>query len=318
MRKLLASLMIAALVPAAAWLAARSERNPEVEVQPDRSGVTSSIQYKPVPPELEAWRGVEDLPFNLAQFQTVFWDPRDTESLRELIRETALVRDKTILEIGAGTGLLSLCCLKAGAARMVATDVNPAAIANTEYNAHMLGLADRLETRLVPLDRAEAYAVIGPAERFDLIISNPPWENRNPGRINDYALYDEGFRLMRSLLAGLAAHLKPGGRALLAYGCVDAIQTLQRLAPEFDLAVRTHDDRNLNDLSEVFLPGMLLEVVPVPPAANPGGVSEQEGRPPFAKRGEMAYTIRRARRIYSRESDPRGCKAREIESWNLP
>jgi predicted RNA methylase len=302
MRKTFAILMIAALIPAGAWLAGRGDGNRTVVVS-DRSDVTSSIQDKPVPPaELEAYRWVEDLPRDLAQFKTVFWDPRDTESLRQLIRETALVRGKTILEIGAGTGLLSLCCLRAGAARVIATDVNPAAIANTEYNANTLDLADRLETRLVPLDRAEAYSVIRPAERFDLIISNPPWENQTPGRINDYALYDEGFRLMRSLLAGLAGHLKPGGRAFLAYGCVDAIHTLQRLAPEFDLTIRTHDDRTLNDLPEVFLPGMLLEVAPVSATTASGGVFDEKGRLSFAKMGEMPYTIRRARRIYSRDS----------------
>jgi hypothetical protein len=184
---------------------------------------------------------------------------------------------------------------------VVATDVNPAAIANSEYNASLLDLADRLETRLVPLDQAQAYSAIRRVERFDLIISNPPWENRTPGRIDDYALYDEGFRLMRSLLAGLAGHLKPGGRALLAYGCVDAIHTLQRLAPEFDLTIRTHDDRNLNDLPEVFLPGMLLEVAPVSAATASGGVFDRTGRLSFAKMGEIAYTTRRARRIYSRE-----------------
>jgi release factor glutamine methyltransferase len=317
MKKLLASVIIAAVVPAAAWLAARRDGNRVVVA--DRSSVTSSIPWKADPPELEVWRGVEDLPRNLAQFRSVFWDPRDTESLRQMIRETALVRDKTILEIGAGTGLLSLCCLNAGAAKVVATDVNPAAIANTEYNANMLGLADRLETRLVPLDRAEAYSVIEASERYDLIISNPPWENRRPGGIYDYALYDEGFRLMQSLLAGLAGHLKPGGRAFLAYGCVDAIQTLQRLALEFGLAVHTRDGRNLDELPEVFLPGMLLEVLPVAAAAGPRPAEDRRHAPyRFAKLGEMAYTIRRATRIYSRETSPRDCKSRENDSWNTP
>jgi release factor glutamine methyltransferase len=232
--------------------------------------VVSEPRYLPAA-EFQAYRWVEDLPRDLAQFKTVFWDPRDTESLRQLIRETALVQDKTVLEIGAGTGLLSLCCLKAGAAKVVATDVNPAAIANTLYNAGALGLSDRLETRLVPLERSAAFAVIPAEEQFDLIISNPPWENRTPGRIDDYALYDDGFRLMHSLLAGLAGHLKPGGRVLLAYGCVDAIKTLHKLAPGFNFAVRVHDDRNLDDLPEVFLPGMLLEVIP---AAATGPLAE--------------------------------------------
>jgi tRNA1(Val) A37 N6-methylase TrmN6 len=299
MRKLLATLAIGVLILVSAWLTTHSDANRPVAPAPDRSGVTSSIQYKPpaLPPaeELEAYRWVEDFRRDLAQFKTVFWDSRDTESLRRMIRETALAQDKTVLEIGAGTGLLSLCCLNTRAAKVVATDVNPAAIANTVYNATLLGFSDRLETRLVPLERAAAFAVIGAEEQFDLIISNPPWENRTPGRIDEYALYDEGFALMRSLLSGLAGHLKPGGKALLAYGCVDAIRTLQRLAPEFDLAVRVHDDRNLNNLPDVFLPGMLLEVIPLPTRGP------SVGRDSLAKMGELAYTIRHAGRIYSGE-----------------
>jgi predicted RNA methylase len=294
MRRLLASLAIAVLILVCAWRAARREGNHDLEL--DRTGATASIPWKSAPPaEVEAYRWVEDFPRDLAQFKTVFWDPRDTESLRRMIRETALAQDKTVLEIGAGTGLLSLCCLNTRAAKVVATDVNPAAIANTVYNATLLGFSDRLETRLVPLEQAAAFAVIRAEEQFDLIISNPPWENRTPGRIDEYALYDEGFALMRSLLSGLAGHLKPGGKALLAYGCVDAIRTLQRLAPEFDLAVRVHDDRNLSNLPDVFLPGMLLEVSPLPTRGP------SVGRASFAKMGELAYTIRHAGRIYSRE-----------------
>jgi methylase of polypeptide subunit release factors len=171
---------------------------------------------------IQAWQHVEDFP--PIGPRSVFWEPRDTESLRKLIRDTALVHDKTVLEIGTGTGLVALCCLQAGARRVVATDVNAAAIASARYNAQSLELADRLETRLVPLDRPTAFSVIGDEERFDLIISNPPWENRRPNGIDEFALYDEDFRLLESLLHDLPRHLLPGGKALLAYGSVDAIR----------------------------------------------------------------------------------------------
>jgi methylase of polypeptide subunit release factors len=112
------------------------------------------------------------------------------------------------------------------------------------------------------LVNAEAFSVIEETERFDLIISNPPWEDDQPTTIDSYALYDEDFRLLKSLLADLQDHLKPGGRALLAYGCVSAIRAAKRLADEHSLELRILDDRDLESLPETFLPGMLLEVRP--------------------------------------------------------
>ena len=225
---------------------------------------TDATQQPIADDQVKHWHRIEDFPDQqIAQFETVFWEPRDTESLRQLIRDTSLVQNKTVLEIGTGTGLISLCCLRAGASRVVATDINPAAIANVRFNVEQLQLDERLELRTVPLDDPGAFSIVGETEQFDLIISNPPWENQRPQSIDQYALYDEDFALMRSLLAGLKEHLAPGGKALLAYGCVDAIKTLCRLAPEYKLQVRQLDDRHLDDLSEVFLPGMLIQVKPL-------------------------------------------------------
>ena len=159
---------------------------------------------------------------------------------------------------------MSLCCLQAGAQHVVATDINPAAVANAEYNAGLLGFGERLETRLVPLKRPGAFSVVAPSEKFHYIISNPPWEDRKPRTIEEYALCDENYDLLRSLLHGLENHLEPRGRAYLVYGCVEAIRYAQRLAPLRNLHVRLLDDRKLDDLPNVFLPGMLIEITPEP------------------------------------------------------
>ncbi len=223
--------------------------------------VTSAQQFVGDTP-VTRWVRVEEFETELALFESVFWEPADTTSLRKLIRETPLVRGRKVLEIGTGSGLVSLACLRAGASAVLATDINPQAVRNAVYNAEKLGLLDRFEVRLVPRDDPTAWSVIRDDEQFDLIISNPPWENARPETVADFALYDTDFRLLRSLLAGARSHLRPGGKVLLAYGCVDAIRTIERIAPEYGLTVRRLDTRQLDELPEVFLPGMLLELTP--------------------------------------------------------
>ncbi len=205
---------------------------------------------------------IEDFDKRLVIKPTVFWEPLDTTSLRKLIRETRLVRDKKVLEIGTGSGLVSLCCIQAGASEVVATDVNVNAVECANLNAKRLGLNSNLDIRLVNTKYAKAFAVIPADERFDLIISNPPWEEGVPKSIDQYALYDPSFELLKSLLHDAPSHLNPGGELYLAYGCKTAIKLMEKLSVELDYEFKVLDDRKLDALTEVFLPGMLIKLVP--------------------------------------------------------
>ncbi len=69
---------------------------------------------------------------------------------------------------------------------------------------------------------------------------------------------------MKSLLSDAPAHLNPGGELYLAYGCKTAIRLLQELSTQLDYTIEILDDRRLEELDEVFLPGMLLRLKPKP------------------------------------------------------
>lgn len=196
----------------------------------------------------------------LVQFESVFWEPDDSVSLREMIVEDQIVEGRSVLEIGTGTGLLSLICLANGASNVVATDINPAAVANARYNAARVGLEENFEVRLVEVNQPEAFAVIKPDERFDLILSNPPWEDGKIAKPADHAFYDPDFVLMDSILDGLPSHLNPGGRCLLAYGHSPAITRLLSEAEQRGYQTKVLDDRKVEELEKDFLPGMLIEI----------------------------------------------------------
>jgi 16S rRNA G966 N2-methylase RsmD len=216
-------------------------------------------------PGIVRWEPVEGLPRDVAIMESVFWEPADTDSLRKIIFNDPQLRGATVLEIGTGSGLVSLCCLQAGASKVVATDLNPQAVENARFNAAEMGFSDRFEARLVPRRNPEAWTVIEPEATFDLIISNPPWENSKPVSVEEFALYDPDFQLLKSLVTGARTRLRPNGRMWLAYGCVTAIRRIQEVAAEQQLSCTLLDDRPLESLPEIFLPGMLIEIrVPEP------------------------------------------------------
>jgi methylase of polypeptide subunit release factors len=47
------------------------------------------------------------------------------------------------------------------------------------------------------------------------VVCNPPWLPARPGSPLEHAVYDEDSRMLRGFLAGLAAHLRPGGEGWL-------------------------------------------------------------------------------------------------------
>jgi release factor glutamine methyltransferase len=115
-----------------------------------------------------------------------------------------------MLEIGAGLGLASVLAARAGA-RVVATDIVPAAVEAVRANATLNGVT--VDARL-----GDCYAPVRSDERFDLVCSNPPQMPTPPRRerADPLAAADnggrDGWEILDRVIAGAPAHLAPGGR----------------------------------------------------------------------------------------------------------
>ncbi|HJV93858.1 MAG TPA: class I SAM-dependent methyltransferase [Azonexus sp.] len=109
-------------------------------------------------------------------------------------------------DIGTGSGILAAVLARRGVPRVVATDQDSRALACAGENIQRLGLAgtvDIVKTDLFPDGRAP------------LVVCNPPWVPAQPSSPIEYAVYDPDSRMLRGFLAGLAAHLAPGGEGWL-------------------------------------------------------------------------------------------------------
>lgn len=120
------------------------------------------------------------------------------------------------LDIGTGTGAIAIALLtKLPAARGLATDLSPGALAVAHDNAVRHGVADRLAFA--------AGSYFEPVDgRFALIVSNPPYiesaviEGLDPEvRFHDPLLAldggPDGLDAYRAIIAGAPGHLLPGG-----------------------------------------------------------------------------------------------------------
>lgn len=156
----------------------------------------------------EAWRqkGVEvpGLPGRIHPHYGVFSPTRP--EYPALLAEAPPPEGKRVFDLGTGTGVLSFLLLARGARNVVATDIEPRAVACANDNASRLGYADRFEAIERPL-----Y----PEGRADLVICNPPWVPEVPRTRIDRAIYDPDGAMLRGFLQGLPMHLEPGGEGWL-------------------------------------------------------------------------------------------------------
>jgi predicted RNA methylase len=137
------------------------------------------------------------------------------EMLPFMKENAGLFRGKRVLEIGTGSGIISVYAGVLGAKQVVGTDIAGNAIASLEQNAKRFGLKN-VEARLVPPSDMSAYSVIKPDEKFDVIISNPPYSLDLDATENS-AVVDTGD-LGFSIVRGFERHLADGGTAILYYG----------------------------------------------------------------------------------------------------
>lgn len=134
-------------------------------------------------------------------FSPVRGEYLDLVAKAELPKDTSLAWD-----IGTGTGVIAAVLARRGIARVVATDLNPRALACARDNLQRLHLQGRVD--LVEAD-------LFPPGTSPLIVCNPPWLPGKPSSLLEQAVYDPDSRMLRGFLHGLRERLAAGGQGWL-------------------------------------------------------------------------------------------------------
>jgi release factor glutamine methyltransferase len=161
-------------------------------------------------------------------------------------------RHRRVADIGTGSGCLAVTvAAERDYVEVVATDVSEDALSVAHQNAGRYGVADRIAFR-------EAAYLTGSTDKFDFILSNPPYvtereyQNLAP-EVREYepalALVagEDGFRDIRQIVDLSTAYLAPGGTLLLEIGHeqADAVVDLVASFPALRLASISNDLQNI-------------------------------------------------------------------------
>lgn len=154
----------------------------------------------------------------------------------------------SILDIGTGSGCIAITvALALPQARVTAWDISTDALAIAAGNAHRLGASVRFEHQ-------DALSAPDDEERWDVIVSNPPYIcDRERADMSDNVLsYEPELALFvpdndpllfyRAIARYASKALKPGGRLLFETNTAYAHEVAQAIADEGFTAIEVRND----------------------------------------------------------------------------
>jgi len=145
--------------------------------------------------------------------------------LRDRVVDVAGLRRLRAADVGTGSGAVAVAlATEVPELDLVATDASAAVLEVAPDNARRHGVVDRIAFR-----QGDACAAFDPGERFDVIVSNPPYvadgdlaglepEIRNWEPRSALAAGRDGLDVVHRLVAEAPSHLEPDGWLLLEVG----------------------------------------------------------------------------------------------------
>ena len=161
---------------------------------------------------------------------------RTSRVLIELLGRRPIPQDAAVLDVGTGSGALAIAAAQT-AGRVVAVDVNPAAVTCARINALLNGVEDRVQVREGDLFEAVTD------ERFEAVLCNPPFYRGRATTQLERAFRSPDFAAR--FANELSAHLTENGCALVVLSSDGDELGFTAAFHDAGLAARAIDERDL-------------------------------------------------------------------------
>ena len=150
--------------------------------------------------------------------------PKHTYSTTILLNyiEQLELNGKTVLELGCGSGIISLLAAKKGAI-VTALDINEKALKQLNVSAQ----ENKLNLSLIKSDLFDSI----PETHFDYIIINPPYYPKKPQNITEQAWYcGENFEYFQKLFKQLPKYISSNNNVLMILSEDCDVKKIQSIA----------------------------------------------------------------------------------------
>jgi release factor glutamine methyltransferase len=147
---------------------------------------------------------------------------------------------KRVADLGTGTGILALAAARAGAASVVAIDINPHAAHAAAENARANGLGSRVSAICSSL-----LSAIAPDPCFDVILSNLPALPGEPRDLAERSWYaGPAYRDVASLYEQAHERLAPGGHMYILLSSESDLEAITTLFERAGFVARPVHERS--------------------------------------------------------------------------
>jgi len=155
------------------------------------------------------------------------------EDSKALVRNWVIRENESVLDVGTGSGILSIFAALKGTRKVVALDTNQAAVENAKANAVLHGVE-----RTVDVRSSDLFNALNKNESFDVIIANLPFREKFATDVVEQSMWDTDFKVNKRFFDEVGNYLRVGGRIYFAHSNFGNLDSVFSLAERGDYTVQ--------------------------------------------------------------------------------